>query len=261
MKAFQLHIRNMVCDRCIIVVRQILKQLKVIKPAVGLGHASFFSAKENIISLFQKKLNEVGLHIIINTDEVLIEKIKLEVIHYLDALEQRERTKNFSDWLQRRSGKNYNHLSKFFKDHEQINLETYVIHQKVERVKRLIREGELSLKKIAERLRYASLQHLSARFRSVTGITITQFRKLNRIEPTYNSMKEAIADLHSRGYTIAFELKGNHLLYSDCTTRIRLNETSLKEIYRFEDRPGKSGKSALFEVTATNGLKGYVLCH
>jgi AraC-like DNA-binding protein len=260
MRAFQLHIANMVCDRCIFVVRQILKQLKVVKPQVELGNVLFFSARENILQQLTKKLNEVGLHIITDREEMLLEAIKLEVIRYMDALEQRDIIRKFSTRLQKRLGKNYYYLSKFFRDHEQITLEAYVIRQKAERVKRLLCEGELSLKEIAQRLHYSSLQHLSAQFRSVTGITITQFRKLNCSERSYNSLSEAIADLKSQGYETEFELKGNHLLRCDRTARIRLKEATLKAVYRFEDRPGRFGKSALFEVTAPNGEKGYVLC-
>jgi AraC-like DNA-binding protein len=250
----------MVCDRCIYVVRQVLKQLRVAKPQVELGRVSFFSARENILLPLEKKLNELGLHIVTNREEMLIESIKLEVIKYLDALEQGEQIKNFSGWLQKRLSKNHYHLSKFFKDQEQITLETHVIRQKAERVKRLLQEDELSLKEIAERLNYSSLQHLSARFRKVTGITITQFRKLSRADRSYNSMSEAIADLKSRGYKTAFELKRNHLLCCDQAVKLKLNETALKEIYRFEDKPSRFGKSVVLEATATDGVKGYVLC-
>lgn len=44
----------MVCDRCIYVVRQILKQLKVAKPEVELGRISFLTKRENILSLPDK---------------------------------------------------------------------------------------------------------------------------------------------------------------------------------------------------------------
>jgi AraC-like DNA-binding protein len=241
-------------------VRQILRQLKVVKPHVELGNVLFFSAKENILQQLTKRLGEVDLHIITDREEMLLEAIKLEVIRYLDALEHRDIIRKLSTRLQKRLGKNYYYLSKFFRDHEQITLEAYVIRQKTERVKRLLREGELSLKGVAERLHYSNVQHLSAQFRSVTGITITQFRKLNYAERSYNSLSEAIADLKSRGCQTEFELKGNHLLCCDCTSRIKLNEAKLKAIYRFEDRPGRFGKSALFEVNGANGEKGYVLC-
>lgn len=177
MKAYQLHIKNMVCDRCIYFVEQSLKQLKVQKAEVRLGQASFLSSRENIEGTLESKLNGVGLSLLKTNEEILLESIKLEVVKYLDGLEQRVRIKTFSAFLQKKIGKNYIILSKFFKDTERVTLEFYVLSQKSERVKRLIRENELTLNEIAERLHYSSLQHLSAQFKRMIGITVTQFKK------------------------------------------------------------------------------------
>ena len=261
MKAYQLHIRNMVCDRCIYVVRQILKQLKVVKPEVELGKVSFLTARENVLPVLEKRLNEFDLPVIKNKTEILIESIRLEVKKYLDALEHKERVKKFSEFLQRRSGKNYNSLSKFFKENEEITLENYIIQRKAERVKRLIRENELSLKEIAERLHYASLQHLSAQFRRVTGFTITEFKKLMDSERSYKSMTSALADLKSRGFKNHFEISGKNLTCSEASKKFSLEDAKLKEVYRFEERPSHFGKSIIFEVEANGGAKGYLICH
>ena len=56
-------------------------------------------------------------------------------------------------------------------------VEKYVIAQKIERAKELLTYGELTLNEIADRLSYSSTAYLSAQFKSVTGLTPTQFRQ------------------------------------------------------------------------------------
>ena len=260
MKAYQLHIRNMVCDRCIYVVRQILKHLNVVKAEVELGKVLFLTTRENILPVLEKRLNEIGLPVIKNKEEILIESIRLEVEKYLDALEHKERIKKFSEFSQKRLGKNYYNLSKFFKDNEKITLETYVIRQKAERVKRLIRENELSLKEIAERLHYASLQHLSAQFRRITGLTITQFKKQEFTERSHRSITSALAELKSRGFTQRFEASGESLVYDLPLKKISFKDAQIKEVYRFDEKPGSFGQSVIFEIEGNDGTKGFIIC-
>lgn len=260
MKVYQLHIKNMVCERCIYFVEQSLKQLKVHKTQVELGRASFLSAQDNIVERLETKLSEVGLSILRTKEEVLLESIKQEVGNYLDGLEQRSWKRTFSNFLQKRLGKGYANLSKFFKDNEQTTLEFYVITQKVERVKRLIRENELLLKEIAERLHYSSLQHLSAQFRHVTGFTVTQFKKRVISKSLPLSLSNVLSNLRVRGFIHHFEIKGNSLRLGQPAKKMSLKEATLKEVYRFEDIPAGYGKSVVLEVETLDGLKGYAIC-
>ena len=59
-----------------------------------------------------------------------------------------------------------------------MTIEKYVILQKIERVKELLRYDELSLKEIAYQLGYSSLAHLSSQFRKVTGMSARTYKKL-----------------------------------------------------------------------------------
>ena len=59
-----------------------------------------------------------------------------------------------------------------------MTIEKYFIAQKIERVKELLLYNELSLNEIAIKLNYSSTAHLSAQFKSVTGTTPSQFKKI-----------------------------------------------------------------------------------
>ena len=260
MKAYQLHIRNMVCDRCIYVVRQILKQLKIVKAEVELGKVSFLTSRENILPVLEKRLREFGLAVIKSKEEILIESIRLGIKKYLDALEQKARMKKFSEFLQKRFGKNYRSLSKVFKESEKMTIEAYIIRQKAERVKRLIRENEISLKEIAERLHYASLQHMSAQFRRITGLTITQYKKQEFADCSHRSLTSTLSDLKSRGFTQLFETSGKNLVLDQSSRKISVKDAQIKEVYRFDERPSGLGQSAIFEIEVNDGTRGYMIC-
>jgi AraC-like DNA-binding protein len=62
-----------------------------------------------------------------------------------------------------------------------------VINQKVDRVKRLLREGELTVSEIAYRLGYSNVQHLSNQFKKVTGLSVSEFKA------TYGALSESYA--------------------------------------------------------------------
>jgi len=61
---------------------------------------------------------------------------------------------------------------------ENVTIEHFVILQRIERAKELLKYGELTLSEIAVELGYRSVQHLSNQFKSVTGLTPTQFKRI-----------------------------------------------------------------------------------
>ncbi|MFA5417597.1 MAG: AraC family transcriptional regulator, partial [Bacteroidales bacterium] len=58
-----------------------------------------------------------------------------------------------------------------------ITLEKFIILHKVERIKSLIEEDELSLSEIAFMMGYSSVQYLSTQFKAVAGISVSDFKK------------------------------------------------------------------------------------
>jgi AraC-like DNA-binding protein len=82
-----------------------------------------------------------------------------------------------SDYLVGKFGKTYPYLSSVFSKYEGITLEKYIIFQKIEKAKALIEEDELSLSEIAFMMGYSSVQYLSTQFKSVTGVSVSDFKK------------------------------------------------------------------------------------
>lgn len=174
-----LYIKNMVCDRCIMAVEDVLKNLGHEPAAVELGRAVLLGnigadTKEKIRS----SLARIGFELLDDKNLQTIEKIKSSVIAL--ARQNSGTLPNLSDFVAGRLGSDYSALSKLFSGYCGMTIERYYILQRVERVKELLFYGEMSLSEIAVKMNYSSVAYLSAQFKNVTGMTASQFRASKR---------------------------------------------------------------------------------
>lgn len=175
-----LTIKNMVCNRCIRVVREELEKLGLDVRSVVLGEAVIASGK-NDIDYHQIKtiLNTNGFDIVDDRKAKTVEKIKnsiIRLIHHNEGLEEFEM--NYSEYLAREVNADYHHISALFSSIEGITIEKYIILQKTERVKELLKYGELTLSEIAYQMGYSSVAHLSNQFKKITGLTPSSFKQM-----------------------------------------------------------------------------------
>lgn len=171
-----LHIRNMVCPRCIAAVQQQLQTaglepLQVKLGEVVLAEAPTVTQKEAL----RKGLQQLGFELLDDVRAQQIQKIKDIVVQHVHYSEDSKFP--FADILARELHRDYSYLSKLFSETEGITIEQYVILQKIERVKELLVYNEKSLSEIAFQLRYSSVAHLSAQFKKVTGLTPSAFKE------------------------------------------------------------------------------------
>lgn len=176
----QLYIKNMVCNRCILVVRQELDKVGIQYKDVALGEveADDETPKEQIHE-FSSRLNALGFELLDNSRQQLIEKIKNAIIKHVHYNED-DNLHNFSAILSEKLHRDYSYLSSLFSEVEGTTIEKYIINQKIEKVKELIIYDQLSLSEIAYKLGYSSVAHLSAQFKKVTGLTPSHFRQVGQ---------------------------------------------------------------------------------
>jgi len=172
-----LYVKNMVCDRCILIVKQQLGGLGFTVGDISLGKVEVLPApdesqKQDIAAVFQV----LGFELIDKDKDQLVEQIKTSVInlvHYSDLNDMRQSiTTVIADQL----NKEYAYLSRLFSDVEGTTIEKYIISQKIEKVKELLEYGELNLNEIADKMGYSSSSHLSTQFKSLTGISPSKFK-------------------------------------------------------------------------------------
>ena len=173
----ELHVKNMVCDRCIMAVRDILQRLELRHGEIHLGVVELVEeVDEGKMEALEEALKAVGFELIDDRRRRLVERIKntvVELIHHRPGQPRH----NLSEILGDRLNYDYSYLSKLFSEVEGTTIEKYAIAQRVERVKELLAYGELSLNEIAFRLGYSSVAYLSNQFKKVTGMTPGQFRE------------------------------------------------------------------------------------
>ncbi|RZJ50147.1 MAG: helix-turn-helix domain-containing protein [Chryseobacterium sp.] len=174
----KISVKNMVCDRCISAVQNIFEKSDIAVKSIHLGEVETESQlSENDLFGIENKLEEIGFEIIKDPSQQLIENIKNLVILKIERLDTDE---NFllSNFLSNALHKDYSVLSKVFSQNENITLEQYYILQKIEKVKELLFNNDFTLTEIAGHMGYKSVQHLSSQFKSTTGHTPTEFKKL-----------------------------------------------------------------------------------
>lgn len=176
MKTFEIQVKNMVCNRCIMFVKQTLLELNLKPISVILGHATFSASNESVLPALTQKLNDAGLQVVTDKTEFTIEQIKIAITKYLNETVLGKHMGNLSEYVSGELAKNYCGLSKLFSKNENVTIEAYAIRRKIEIVKQMLREGELTLSEIAYKLRYTNVQHLSSQFRAVTGQSVAEFR-------------------------------------------------------------------------------------
>lgn len=184
METGKIHIKNMVCPRCIMSVREIFRKNGIEPAEVDLGTVTLDSeAQEKIasgdalIGQIKRNLEELGFEMIDDKRMQIVESIRTGVIEFVHNPEIQDNTK-LSEYLQKKCLKEYSALSKLFTEIKGMTIEKYCILQKVEYVNELLFYGELSVSEIADMLHYSSVAHLSAQFKSVTGISPTRFRQM-----------------------------------------------------------------------------------
>jgi AraC-like DNA-binding protein len=177
MQERKLHIKNMVCPRCVTVVRNTLKDIGLEVEKVQLGQALIASNTDLPVQKISKQLEKHGFELIQNRDQQLIEQIKKVLLQYLEELEELEENPKLSDYLAEQLHQNYSSLSALFSEQEEITIEKYVIHLKIERVKELLSYGEMTLSEIAYQLNYSSVAYLSNQFKQITGMSVTDYKK------------------------------------------------------------------------------------
>lgn len=174
----KIYIKNMACESCKFVVQKALDELDISVLKIELGE---IETKSDVTDEEKSKLNtkirKVGLELLENKQGVLIEKIRKVIVDYVYKTEEKPTVK-FSVFLSRELNHNYTYLSNFFSEVEATTIEQYLISLRIERIKELIINDELTFSEIAEKLHYSSIGHLSNQFKKITGLSPSHFKTL-----------------------------------------------------------------------------------
>lgn len=168
----------MVCNRCILVVEQTLREMNYSFRSVSLGEIILEKGLSvNERESLQERLLNLGFVIIDDKKSRLIEEIKILVI---ELIYNKSNTvnQNLSSYISEKLNYDYAYLSNLFSEVEGITIEKYAILQRIERVKELLVYDELTLSEIAYKMGYSNVAYLSNQFKKITGLTPSYFKKV-----------------------------------------------------------------------------------
>lgn len=177
-----IHIKNMVSNSCIKLVKQELERtgfIEVIRISLGEAEIQFDSQVINSETL-NVILKRNGFELLSNTNQKLVEQIKTSIIQLIFYGNNSNSLIRNSDYLSEKLQHSYQHLSKVFSEQTGTTLEKYIILIKAEKIKEMISYDELTLSEIAYCMGYSSVQYLSNQFKQVTSYTVSEYKNLGK---------------------------------------------------------------------------------
>ncbi|MCM4164904.1 MULTISPECIES: AraC family transcriptional regulator [unclassified Arenibacter] len=171
-------IMNMVCRRCLKVIKHELEEINIEVLSLELGKLTVRSTKNNDREIDAKVINILhvnGFEIAKSEEEMLVEEVKITLIDLIKELPLHLREKT-SEHLASTIHRDYKTLSKLFSKKEHTTIEKYFIKLKIEKVKELIQLQQYTFSDIAYMLDYSSVNHLSRQFKNITGISMTDYK-------------------------------------------------------------------------------------
>ncbi|MBV9961439.1 MAG: AraC family transcriptional regulator [Parafilimonas sp.] len=177
-KQHKLFIKNMVCQRCVLTIENIFKELNIPFHKASLGEIDLIKKPTNEeLEKIEKELRNVGFELIVKRVNKIIEDIKKAVLEYLNIGIDNENLK-LSLFITKNISYDYSYLSDLFSSVEGKTIEQFYILQRIERAKELLVYDQLSLTEISYQTGFSSVHHLSSQFKKITGLTPSHFKKI-----------------------------------------------------------------------------------
>lgn len=172
-----IHIKNMVCPRCIMAVEDLFKVLNIEIKSIRLGEVVVSRKLEDETKRqLAKQLKDLGFALLEPGKSLIISQIKSMLIQQIHHTNEPLKV-NYSTFLSENLHHDYSYLSRLFSSVEGVTIEKFITAQKIERVKELLFYNEMNLSEIAFQMNYSSVAHLSAQFKKETGMTPSAFKK------------------------------------------------------------------------------------
>ncbi|QYA25312.1 helix-turn-helix transcriptional regulator [Gramella sp. MT6] len=174
----KINIRNVVCQRCIMTVEEILNRMNIPFKEVRLGEAILardLDKREKIA--LDKEFEKVGFEIIQDRNEKLINNIKSLIFEKVYSEEVT--IEKLSGLLTSELNYDYSHITHVFTESEGQSIQKFYNAVRIERVKELLNYDDWSIAMIADNLGYSTPAYLSTSFKNATGLTPSEYKKMH----------------------------------------------------------------------------------
>ncbi|HEY1025416.1 MAG TPA: helix-turn-helix transcriptional regulator [Sphingobacteriaceae bacterium] len=176
-----LSLKGMVCNRCITVLKSSLEQLSLSVEEISLGKVTVSGL--NLLASYSDlnaTLALLDFEIIEDPEQKLVADIKTYIGEVLNSTRLIEGRVRFSKVLSEKFHTHYDTLSAVFSRVEGVTLESYVIRERVNTIRKYLMNTDHSLTEIAFLTGYSSVFHLSKQFKAIAAVTPSEFRQLHK---------------------------------------------------------------------------------
>lgn len=167
----------MVCRHCVEALRSILKEMHIPSSDVGLGYAVIADADlpPSRLPELDRRLHDAGFERVCAAGDDVVKAVKQAVIQHVRC--EAHCQLKLSACIEEQTGLSYDTASRTFSAREGRTIEKYAIAVRIDRVKELLATGRFTVAETAYRTGYSDAAHLTRQFKSVTGLTPTQYLK------------------------------------------------------------------------------------
>ena len=174
------YIKNMVCDRCIKVLKNEIQAQGITVNQIELGRVQLEITDENEIKNLKEIIHNNGFELIDSVEDKIIEQVKIQLIKLMEDIPLNLQ-ETLSSYLAKKMHQDYSKISKVFSLTEGITIEKYFIKLKIEKVKELVQAQDKNFTEISQLLDYSHINHLSRQFKTETGLSLSQYKTQHKI--------------------------------------------------------------------------------
>jgi hypothetical protein len=73
----------------------------------------------------------------------------------------------------------------------------------------------------------------------------------------YDTVSNAINVLREQGFTVDFNIEGDHLVHGD--GKVHLDDFTIVDVYRYEGNTDPADEAAVYAIESANGIKGILV--
>lgn len=168
----------MVCRHCVAKVAEVASRIQSLNLlGVELGSVTVdVNPADDVIDSLDSELRKEGFEVIRSREEGIVSEIKVKLLEL--SRNGNGIHADIAAILQDTLHMSYRNLSRIFASTEGRTIENYFTALRIEHIKELLLDGQLSLSEIAFVTGFSSVPHLSSRFKQATGMTPTKFREI-----------------------------------------------------------------------------------
>jgi AraC-like DNA-binding protein len=170
----------MVCQRCMMTVKEELQNMGHTPLELSLGAVSFATTGTHDLPNLEKRLTALGFSLLEDKKTKLVKDVKVLIEEVYSGVFDFPERFRFAELVKERFQKDYDTISDTFIAVEKKTIEQYIIEFRIGKIKEYLVYSNLTLSDIAFKLNFNSVAHLSTQFKQQTGLTPSYFKQVKK---------------------------------------------------------------------------------